>query len=307
MKKSITMPKLSVGTAMTLLVLGNLIAVFSDALIKTLSQDVAVYQFVLFRQLSAVAILLPLCFFATKAPLLPGLKWHILRGHIWLLGAVFMVFAISAMPLATANAIFYAAPLLMLPFALIIFKEQLSNQAITVAILGFIGVLVVIRPTYIDWAAVAAFIVAITMAINNLLIRKLPKKQNVFQTLMMTNIVGIPVAFLLVIWEGKPWDFTPMITAAGSSSFILIYAGICIIAYRSGQVSKIASAEYSGLLCAVAVGVIWFDEVPDLTMLVGTILIIAPLIWLAKVEAHNKRKDAEAKVFKRKSAIKETY
>jgi drug/metabolite transporter (DMT)-like permease len=286
------MPKISVGSAMTLLVIGNLIAVFSDALIKTLSQEVAVYQFVLFRQISAVTILLPLCFFATKAPLLPGLKWHILRGHIWLLGAIFMVFAISAMPLATANAIFYAAPLLMLPLAMIIFKEQLSNQAVIVAILGFIGVLVVIRPTYIDWAAIAAFIVAITMAINNLLIRKLPKKQNVFQTLLMTNIVGIPVALSLAVWEGKSWDFAPMLTAAGSSSFILIYAGICIIAYRSGQVSKIASAEYSGLLCAVAVGIVWFDEVPDLAMLLGTVLIIAPLIWLAKVEANKKRIEA---------------
>ncbi|PKG85626.1 EamA family transporter [Colwellia sp. 75C3] len=287
------MPKISVGSAMILLVIGNLIAVFSDALIKTLSEDVAVYQFVLFRQISAVAILLPLYFFTNKAPLLAGLKWHILRGHIWLFGAIFMVFAISAMPLATANAIFYAAPLLMLPLAMMIFKEQLSNQAVIVAVLGFIGVLVVIRPTYIDWAAIAAFIVAITMAVNNLLIRKLPKKQNVFQTLLMTNIVGIPVAFSLAIWEGKAWDFAPMLTAAGSSSFILIYAGICIIAYRSGQVSKIASAEYSGLLCAVAVGIVWFDEVPDLAMLLGTVLIIAPLIWLAKVEANKKRLEAE--------------
>lgn len=287
------MPKISVGSAMILLVIGNLIAVFSDALIKTLSQDVAVYQFVLFRQISAVAILLPLCFFTSKAPLLPGLKWHILRGHIWLFGAIFMVFAISSMPLATANAIFYAAPLLMLPLAMMIFKEQLSNQAVIVAVLGFIGVLVVIRPTYIDWAAIAAFIVAITMAINNLLIRKLPKRQNVFQTLLMTNIVGIPVALSLAIWEGKAWDFAPMLTAAGSSSFILIYAGICIIAYRSGQASKIASAEYSGLLCAVAVGIVWFDEVPDLAMLLGTVLIIAPLIWLAKVERNKNRIEAE--------------
>jgi len=287
------MPKISVGSAMILLVIGNLIAVFSDALIKTLSQDVAVYQFVLFRQISAVAILLPLYFFTSKAPLLPGLKWHILRGHIWLFGAIFMVFAISSMPLATANAIFYAAPLLMLPLAMMIFKEQLSNQAVIVAVLGFIGVLVVIRPTYIDWAAIAAFIVAITMAINNLLIRKLPKKQNVFQTLLMTNIVGIPVALSLAIWEGKAWDFAPMLTAAGSSSFILIYAGICIIAYRSGQASKIASAEYSGLLCAVAVGIVWFDEVPDLAMLLGTVLIIAPLIWLAKVEKNKNRIEAE--------------
>jgi drug/metabolite transporter (DMT)-like permease len=47
------------------------------------------------------------------------------------------------------------------------------------------------------------------------------------------------------------------------------------------------------LLCAVAVGVVWFDEVPDLTMLLGTILIIASLIWLAKVEANKNRIDAE--------------
>jgi drug/metabolite transporter (DMT)-like permease len=38
----------------------------------------------------------------------------------------------------------------MLPLAMMIFKEQLSNQAVIVAVLGFIGVLVVIRPTYID-------------------------------------------------------------------------------------------------------------------------------------------------------------
>ncbi|SFD27427.1 DMT family transporter [Pseudoalteromonas denitrificans] len=284
------MPKMSVGLAMTLLVIGNLIAVFSDALIKTLSPDSAVYQFVLFRQITAALILLPLCFLGHKTSFSLGLKWHILRGHIWLIGAIFMVIAISSMPLATANAIFYAAPLLMLPLAMMFFKEKLSSKAVAVAILGFIGVLIVIRPTQIDWAAIAALIVALTMAINNLLIRKLPKKQNVFQTLFLTNLVGIPVALSLALWEGKPWDFAPMLTAAGSSSFILIYAGICIVAYRSGEASKIASAEYSGLLCAVAVGLVWFDEVPDLAMAIGTVFIIAPLLWLAKVEAKNTKK-----------------
>ena len=171
---------------------------------------------------------------------------------------------------------------------MVLFNEKLSKHAVGVAIFGFIGVLIVIRPTHIDWAAIAALIVAFTMAVNNLLIRKLPKQQNVFQTLFMTNIVGIPIAFALALYEGKPWDFTPMLTAAGSSSFILIYAGICIVAYRSSDASKIASAEYSGLLCAVAVGIIWFDEIPDLTMAVGTLFIIAPLLWLAKIEAKKK-------------------
>ena len=55
------MPTMSVGMAMSLLIVGNLIAVFSDALIKTLGEDTAVFQFVFFRQLTAVLILLPFC------------------------------------------------------------------------------------------------------------------------------------------------------------------------------------------------------------------------------------------------------
>ena len=199
------MPKMSVGLAMTLLIVGNVIAVFSDALIKTLSEDAAVYQFVFFRQLTAVLLLIPFCLKSSRESLVDGLKWHAVRGHIWLLGAVFMVYAINAMPLATANAIFYAAPLIMLPMAMLWFQEKLTIPSITAGVLGFIGVLIVIRPTEIDWAATAALVVAFTLAANNLLIRKLPKHQTVFQTLLLTNLVGMPASLGLAVWEGKPW------------------------------------------------------------------------------------------------------
>ncbi|MFT5880848.1 MAG: drug/metabolite transporter (DMT)-like permease [Moritella sp.] len=283
------MPKMSVGFAMTLLIIGNIVAVFSDALIKTLPEDSAVYQFVFFRQLTAVLILLPFCLGCSKESFADGFKWHALRGHIWLFGAIFMVIAINSMPLATVNAIFYAAPLIMLPLAMFLFQEKLTFHSVTAGVVGFIGVLIVIRPTQLDWAAIAALIVAFTLAANNLLIRKLPKHQTVFQTLLLTNLVGMPAALGLAVWENKPWDWAPLLTAAGSSAFILIYAGFCVLAYRSGEASKIASAEYSGLLAAVAVGLLWFDEVPDIGMAIGTAFIIIPLIWLAKVEAKKKR------------------
>ncbi|MBY7730172.1 DMT family transporter [Vibrio splendidus] len=278
------MPTMSVGMAMSLLIVGNLIAVFSDALIKTLGEDTAVFQFVFFRQLTAVLILLPFCIGVSKKSFTDGLKWHALRAHIWLLGAIFMVFAINAMPLATANAIFYAAPLMMLPLALVFFKEQLSRYSIAAGIFGFMGVLVIIRPTEIDWAAIAALIVALTIASNNLLIRKLPKHQTVAQTLLLTNLAGVPASLGLAIWEGREWDWSPLITAAGSSSFILIYAAICVVTYRSAESNKIASAEYSGLLGAVGVGLVWFGEMPDIAMAIGTAMIILPLIWLARNE-----------------------
>ncbi|UTV29016.1 DMT family transporter [Photobacterium atrarenae] len=283
------MPAMSVGFAMTLLVVGNLIAVFSDALVKTLGEDVAVFQFVLYRQVTAVMILLPFCLKQGKSGLMDGLKWHTLRAHVWLLGAVFMVVAINSMPLATANAIFYAAPLLMLPLAYLLYQEQLSRYSMLAGLIGFAGVLVIIRPTQIDWAAIAALIVALTLAGNNLLIRKLPTHQSVPHTLLLTNAAGIPVALCLALWEGERWDWSLLLTAAGSSALIMVYAGICVATYRRVESNKIASAEYTGLLGAVGVGLIWFDEMPDLAMLVGTALIIVPLIWLARVEKKKSR------------------
>lgn len=283
------MPAMSVGFAMTLLVVGNLIAVLSDALVKTLGEDVAVFQFVLYRQVTAVMILLPFCLKQGKTGFMDGLKWHTLRAHVWLLGAVFMVVAINSMPLATANAIFYAAPLLMLPLAYLLYQEQLSRYSMLAGLIGFAGVLVIIRPTQIDWAAIAALIVALTLAGNNLLIRKLPTHQSVPHTLLLTNAVGIPVALCLALWEGERWDWNLLLTAAGSSALIMVYAGICVATYRRVESNKIASAEYTGLLGAVGVGLIWFDEVPDLAMLMGTALIIVPLIWLARVEKKKSR------------------
>lgn len=284
------MPKISVGLAMTLLIVGNLVAVFSDALIKTLDANTAIFQFVFFRQLTAVLILAPFCFSTSRKSFIDGLKWHALRAHIWLIGAIFMVIAINAMPLATANAIFYAAPLIMLPMAMMAFSEKLTKHSVAAGMLGFAGVLVVIRPTELNWAAIAALVVAFTLAANNLLIRKLPTHQTVAQTLLLTNLAGMPASLGLAVWEGQPWDWAPLLTAAGSSAFILIYAATCVIAYRSAESNKIASAEYSGLLGAVGVGLLWFDEVPDLAMLIGTAMIILPLVWLAQIEKNKQQK-----------------
>ncbi|UIP30210.1 DMT family transporter [Photobacterium sp. TLY01] len=283
------MPQMSVGLAMILLIVGNLIAVCSDAMIKSLGDETAIFQFVFFRQLTAVAILAPFCIGTKKADFFAGFKWHALRGHIWLLGMVFMIISITSLPLATANAIFYAAPLIMLPMAMMLFQEKLTKYSVGVAVIGFIGVLVIIRPTEINWAAIAALIVAFTLAWNNLLVRKLPKHQTVAQTLMLTNLAGMPAALGLALWEGQPWDWSPLLTAAGSSTFIMIYAGACVLAYRSAESNKIASAEYSGLIGAVIIGMLWFDEVPDLPMILGTMMIIVPLIWLAQKEKRAKK------------------
>jgi len=219
-----------------------------------------------------------------KQKLLNEIKWHFVRSHIWLIGVVFMVISLQSLPLATANAIFYAAPLLMLPIGFLLYRDNLSPSTIIVSILGFIGILIIVQPKQINIGAIFALLVAATIAINNLLVRKLPQNHTVYQTLLLTNLVGIPAALVLALWENSPFSWESLTIAALSNVFILIYAGICVEVYKNIEAHKVSSAEYSGLLVAVIVGIIWFNEVPNLSLLVGGTLIVAPLIWLANAE-----------------------
>ena len=51
------------------------------------------------------------------------------------------------------------------------------------------------------------------------------------------------------------------------------------------EAHKISSAEYTGMIGAVFIGIVWFHEIPDISLLIGSALIIIPLIWLATRES----------------------
>ena len=266
--------------AILLLVLGNNVVILSDSLIKLLDGFEAPFQFVLYRQLSATLMLLPVMLFF-KRPLLPKkLRWHATRAHIFLLGTVFMVISLTTLPLATANAIFYAAPVITVVLARWLFKEKVTVLSLATAALGMVGVLVIINPTSANIFALAALIAATTLALNNLLIKKLPIEHGIIDTLYLTNLLGVPTAAVLAIIEGAAFDRNTFMIAIGSSLFAMIYAGTCVYAYRAAESNKVTSAEYTGLIGAVLLGMLFFAEQPDARFYIGSLLIVVPLTLL---------------------------
>lgn len=266
--------------AILLLVLGNNVVILSDSLIKLLDGFEAPFQFVLYRQLSATLMLLPVMLFF-KRPLLPKkLRWHATRAHIFLLGTVFMVISLTTLPLATANAIFYAAPVITVVLARWLFKEKVTVLSLATAALGMVGVLVIINPTSANIFALAALIAATTLALNNLLIKKLPTEHGIIDTLYLTNLLGVPTATVLAIIEGAAFDRNTFMIAIGSSLFAMIYAGTCVYAYRAAESNKVTSAEYTGLIGAVLLGMLFFAEQPDARFYIGSLLIVVPLTLL---------------------------
>lgn len=266
--------------AIIMLVLGNNIVILSDSLIKLLDGFEAPFQFVLYRQISATLMLLPFMLLF-KRPLLPkNIRWHATRAHIFLLGTVFMVISLTTLPLATANAIFYAAPIITVVLARMFFKERVTRLSLITAVSGMVGVLVIVNPSSTNIFALAALVVATTLALNNLLVKKLPAEHSILDTLYLTNLLGIPLASAMAWFEGASFDVSTFLISVGSSLFAMIYAGTCVFAYRAAESNKVTSAEYTGLIGAVILGIVFFTETPDARFYIGSVLIIAPLTVL---------------------------
>lgn len=274
----------TLNSAILLLVIGNFLAIISDSIIKWQGGDVPIFQFVFIRVLCTIVLLLPFWRMIDRRRLFQGSRVHLLRAHVGLGGILCMIVALNTLPLATANAVFYAAPVLVMVFGVWVFGERLSWLSLLAVISGFLGIMVILRPVAMSWEALSALGLAAALAINALLVRKLPAGQSMVHTLMLTHVYALPATLVLTLGEGAPFDPSLLLTAMGSSLFILGYNMTVLLAYRHVAANQVTSAEYTGLIWAMLIGGFWFGEIPDLWFFLGSAMIVTPILLQSLAE-----------------------
>lgn len=279
----------TVSSAVILLILGNLAATFCDAFIKAAGNDIPIFQFIFIRALCTALLLLPFYRSIDWSQLLVGAKLHFIRGNLWVFSSLLLIIALQLLPLSTANAIFYSAPIMIVLLSTIFFKERLTFM-IGVAVLGgFFGILIILRPSEISWGALCAIGFSLTLALSNLLVRRMPEGQSLIHGLWMTQLFALPFSFALCVWEGAEWHLEMVEYTVGSAICSIIYSCACMMAYRYIDANRIASAEYTGLIFAVLVGWLVFNEVPDFWLAIGSAFIIIPIILLGRADRKNSK------------------
>ncbi|GEM77023.1 DMT family transporter [Vibrio sagamiensis] len=275
--------------ALLLLVIGNLAASLSDVAVKLIEGGISPFQYMFLRQCFTLLLILP--FYLKQKQGKKDLKQApitLIRAHLILLGSGCMMVAITYLPLTTANAVFYAAPLLMLPLSVCLLKEHPSLSKILMTCFGFIGVLVVLRPTQFHWAAFFALGTAITLALFNILVRRLPSEQTVVTTLWWTTLFSLPLSALLATFYWHSITARELALVLISAACILSYNGLAVWAYKNAPAGDIAFAEYSGLVFVTIFGIYWFNEIPDLLNIIGMVMIIMPIILKNTISSHNR-------------------
>ncbi|MGO1247001.1 MAG: DMT family transporter [Oceanisphaera sp.] len=265
--------------AILLLVLGNLMISVGDVLVKLLGDTtVTPYQYVALRFLLTSLLLLPFWLRLPRAKKgLAEWKIHLVRGHLLLIGSACVFISLIYLPLATANAVFYASPLMTLPLAVLLSKEQVRLAAYGVSLLGFAGILIVLNPAQWHWAGWIALLTAFTMAASNVLVRRLPQGRSVLATLFLTQAMALPISFGLALPTWQPLTQDLWLLLGGATLVGIVYQGVCILAYTMADASKIAASEYSGLIFVTIMGMVLFSEFPALNVYLGAAVVIVAI------------------------------
>ncbi|MCL1051755.1 DMT family transporter [Shewanella abyssi] len=280
-----------------LLLFGNLFSALYDVSIKWMPEGSNAATFLLLRQVLSVLMLLPLWFIARR-PTTSCLKLHLFRANSGAMGAICLIMGLMALPIATVSSLFFSAPLIIVLLGCVFLKERVSPQQWLATLLGFIGILILLRPSELNWFGVAVLISASTFAINQLALRKLPDTEDPRVTLMLYNALSIPLVIVMVAVQGLEGLSWSLVAIAGlSSGFLLAYHWFCVLAYRRAQASQIAIAEYAGLLFCVFFGWLLFEEWLDALSWVGVAFIVLPSLiipWVShKVVNSNAKKIIE--------------
>lgn len=223
----------------------------------------------------------------------PRPKVQLARGF-FLAGATVTFFSsIFLMPLATATSIQFMAPLLTAVISSILYKERLSPGRWVATLIAFVGVMIVLRPSFADLGWAAFLPLAAAFGMSGLMMSN-ARAAGSGSVLLMQFLVAAVAAPLLILYAvlghlsgvpslqiGWPSWYVVIVcaTVAVSASFSHMFV---YLATARSSAATVAPMVYVQIIVAIAIGVVFYRDYPDLVALAGTGVIIASGIYLLR-------------------------
>jgi drug/metabolite transporter (DMT)-like permease len=251
-----------------------------DAFLKAATREVAVGMALVILGLSGIVVFSGVALRAGAAPLPRSIisRTMAIRSGFEIVGRLFYALAIALTPISTASAILQATPLLVVLGAALIFGEKIGWRRWGLILLGFAGVLIILRPGLQGFSALSllALIAMAGFAGRDLATRAAPLALSNAQ-LGVTGFIMLTLSGVIILTvtggASVPSPATLGLLSGASVFGILAYAALTQ-AMRTGAVGVVTPFRYSRLLFAVVLGVGVFGERPDAATLAGSALIV---------------------------------
>jgi len=272
-------------TGAVLMMVTMLSFVSNDALMKFAFQSISVEQGMFLRGAISVPLLGLLAYVRRGLFVsLDGASWRIIavRSAAELFGTLAFLTALAHMPLANVTAILQSLPLTVTMFAAVFFGEQVGWRRWGAILIGFVGVLIIIRPggegfnLYTILALIAVASVTVRDAITRRLDRSVP-------SLFVAFVAAIPVwlygGVTTFVNGWTPVSHEQLLAVAIAAIAITSGYLFAVMAMRIGEVSFVTPFRYTGMLWAILFGFVLFGVLPDKYTLIGTAIVIGMGIY----------------------------
>lgn len=275
-------------------ILSVVIFVCMSTLIKAAGEGIATGQITFLR--SAFAIIPIFLFLGFRGQLRTAfqtndLTGHLMRGFVGILAMSFGFYGLQHLPLPEAIAIGYALPLLTVVFAAIFLKEAVRLYRWTAVIIGLMGVMIITWPRLTLFrdgglqstealGAAAVLMSAALGAVAMILVRKLVGTEKtptivLYFSLSAAVLSLVSFPFGWAVLDGRTVGLLAMAGICGGVAQILLTES-----YRHADMSTIAPFEYTSIVLGILAGYFLFDDVPTLSMLTGTVIVVSAGIFI---------------------------
>lgn len=203
--------------------------------------------------------------------------FQLVRVVILLIEMGLVLLAFRVMPLADAHALFAATPLLVTALSMPLLGERVGPRRWAAVIVGFIGVLVIVRPGVgqlhpgVVWALVAMSLYAVYQVMTRIVARVDRPETIFFIQIVVGSILLLPLAPW--VWVTPPlahWPFFLLLAALGAGGHLLLIKALSL-----APAVLIQPFTYTMLVWAVLFGWLFFGDIPDGLTLLGAAIVIA--------------------------------
>ncbi len=291
------------GLGVAVMLFGMLLFALNDAMGKFLVSTYSLGQVIAVRSIAAVIILLPIVWKAGLTKLVnverPGLQ--VARVFFSTAELFCFYFAVAALPLADVMTYWLAAPIYVAALSPFLLGEKVGWRRWTAVGIGFVGVLIALKPSSASLTSAAFFSILGSAAFAFMMLSGRQLRNTPDTVLAFWQIIGAGLAGIVAILV-TPSGWIPI--QSGFDLSLLALLGIVAMtahvlvnrALKLADAATVAPLQYTLLLWAVIFGWLIFGDVPQLSIVIGAALIVLSGLYIFFRENAVKRKQAKTAV-----------
>ena len=266
------------------MVAGSALVTLNDAMAKWLVATYPVGQILCIR---GAFFFVPVLYFVWRAGGMKTLRVHSVSGQIgrailFIIASAFFVSAVGLMPLPTVVALTFTAPLFVTALAPTVLGEAVGWRRWMAVIVGFGGVLIIVRPFEESWTWVALLPVigALCGAVRDMLTRRITAKETSV-SILFYGALAVVLLGLCSLPFGWRWvSGFDLLLFAVQGLVVGIAHYLMIESFRMAEAALVVPFKYTGFIWAVIYGAAIWGDYPDQWTVLGALVILASGLYI---------------------------